>query len=121
MSVKVDMKHIITENHKEFVRIKRKVIQRISRKVVGRENFGQDRQKISVVDVFKKILQGVSWKRSWNAPQLPVENIPAKEKDENDWPQQENEQGPDNNLAEPLEKPQEAQEKPDDLYMPLQF
>ena len=120
LSVKVDAKNCITENHQEFVRIKRKVIKRISRKgILKGEVVPSKQSNPDKLNIFKHFLQSISWKEKTSSIFSPPQKITAKNGAEEEqyqpvWPVQREEE-----QAEVLLVPSE--EIQSDLYMPLQF
>ena len=117
LSVRVDAKNCISEKQQEFVRIKRKVIKRISRKGILRGEIVTCKESNSdKFNIFKHFLQSISWKEKSSSIFSPPQKNTAKNGAEAQvvFPvQSELEQ------AEVLSVPNE--EIQSDLYMPLQF
>lgn len=123
LSVKVDAKNSFTEDHQEFVRIKRKVLKRIARKgMLKGEVVGLNEVKADKLNIFKHFLQSVTWKKK--SPDLfaPLSKSPGKNGVEEEM------LGHKEMFGQVEEEPviltvsdEVSAEIQSDLYMPLQF
>ena len=125
LSVKVDLKNTIVENHQEFVRIKRNVIKRISRKgIMKGEIIGCIKEQQNKVNIFQHYLKSFIGNNISTKLNAPFQKNTAKNGNENDMYQGFNGFTVPNPETRPPElrvSNQENEEKISDLYMPLQF
>jgi hypothetical protein len=119
-SVKVDAKNVIIGNHKEFIRIKRKVIKKVIRKPNDLElDKPQKKKKFSIV---KNMLTYIFWKKDEEVktdstqPNFNTNDLETHNFQENNHFVQEEEVQVILSVSD-----EESEAKVSNLFMPLQF